>query len=120
MVAVEEKLMLIARFFRQREVQSSLPPRPWMTTELCENIRLKHRLYRKYKCTPSAVNWENFRCQRNLVSKQLKESKSRFLLNLPYDQVDHACHPGLQQLFKAYFHSMFTKPTSIASLSPQV
>ena len=75
-------LQLATQFIPRRRVCSSLTPSPWMNGELRRNIQLKHRLYKQYKRTKTSEEWENFRKQRNLVSKQLKEAKSNYVLQL--------------------------------------
>ena len=52
--------------------------RPWMTPDLLNNIRTKHRLYRKYLRTRTAEDWDQFTTQRNKTTTLLRSAKSKF------------------------------------------
>ena len=62
-----------------RYTPSSQPRRPWMTPELLENIRTKHKLYRQYLRSRTDTNWARFTAQRNATTRLLRDAKSTFV-----------------------------------------
>ena len=64
-----------------KNVRSPYPARPWITADVVAEVRLKHRLHRRYLRDRSEANWCAFTQQRNLVTRVLRESKSKFVTN---------------------------------------
>ena len=56
------------------------PARPWITSELVEHVKLKHKLHRQYLRDRTPENCCLFTKERNLVSSLLRRSKSDFIL----------------------------------------
>ena len=42
---------------------------PWINVEIKKAMRLRNRLYKKYRRHPTEDTWEHYRLQRNLVTK---------------------------------------------------
>lgn len=57
------------------------PARPWMTSQLTNEINKKHKLYRVYLKTRTPENWCTYTMQRNRVTALLREAKSAFVSN---------------------------------------
>ena len=55
------------------------PPRPWITSQLKEQINIKHKLYRLYLAQRTSTAWCAFKQQRNTVTRLLRESKSAYV-----------------------------------------
>ena len=60
-------------------VQHASRPRPWMTTEVSKEVKIKHNLFRKYKSRPSQSTWQAFQKQRNVVTALVRRAKSAFV-----------------------------------------
>ena len=55
------------------------PPKPWMTQELTDEIRQKHRLFQMYMRNKCEARWSAFCTQRNKVCRLVRDAKSRFV-----------------------------------------
>ena len=74
------KILYYAHKFIPRYLtNSTIKPHPWMSDDLRQEIKAKHRLYKTFKRTQSSVIWEEFRKQRNRVCKLLKVAKSHYV-----------------------------------------
>ena len=63
---------------------------PWINVQLKKAIRLRNKLYRKFRHSHTDEAWENYRVQRNLVSKLKRIAIKRFCS----DSAANATTPG--------------------------
>ena len=66
---------------RKGNNNSPYPSRPWISPELVSQIRLKHKLHRQYLQDRTSARWQTFTTQRNLVTRLLREAKSKFIMS---------------------------------------
>ena len=56
--------------------------KPWITTNILDLIRKKHKLYKAYTKSKSATDHNNYKKQRNLVKRNIEQAKKVYYLNL--------------------------------------
>lgn len=116
----KQLLTLAAMFIPTRPASPTPLPRPWMTPEIAANVRLKHRLFRKYRKSGANEDWLRFKRQRNVVSSLLRKAKSSYVYDLENcDAQSRATHslPRLHRLVACLTRPQ--KETMPALLSPE-
>ena len=51
---------------------------PWINVEIKKSMRLRNKLYKKYRRHPTKDVWEHYRTQRNIVTKLKRVAIKRF------------------------------------------
>lgn len=51
---------------------------PWINFNIQKQIRVRNRLYKKYRRFPTDENWSNYRIQRNVVTNLKRKSLKQF------------------------------------------
>jgi len=54
--------------------------KPWITARILTEIRNKNKIYRQYKCNPTAINKQTFNNCRNKVTSLLRQSKKKYFV----------------------------------------
>ena len=90
--------LLGARKPKATTTTSSL--KPWITKDLLNEIKLKHRRFRTYLQTRSTNDWEAFTAQRNRTSSLLRGAKSAFICRSasPNNSTGNINRPNLYKL----------------------
>lgn len=91
-------LTLAQRVIPTRLVRQLPRPQPWVTAEIADAVKLKHRLFRAYKKTHTPADWDNFKQQRNIVSGLIRRAKSAYVTSLSDD--DRPPRTKLPSLFR--------------------
>ena len=62
---------------------------PWINTHILKQIRVRNRLYKKFRRVTSDINWNKYREQRNLVTKLKRRGIKEFCLKASTSNQNH-------------------------------
>ena len=70
---------LIDKFIQVSKVSNDkLKPKPFLTQQCKDAIKIKHRKWKKYKYCKSEENFSSYKVERNKVVTELKKSKYHY------------------------------------------
>lgn len=76
----------VHRFVPRKRLCTRPMPRPWITREIQQHVKTKHRLFRLHKRHPTSSSWQTYTTQRNLVCRLLRRAKSDYVTRLAQTQ----------------------------------